>query len=173
MNTHNSLIYKSIINYVELESPEFAILLKGQWGVGKTTFIEKILAQLNKKYIYISLNGICSVSQLYDLLCESIYLDGLMDKPSQGKVNIRALSKNVCLGIFKYLKIDFDPKKILESFNLTEDKLLVFDDVERSSVPLESIFGFINQFVEHKENHVILIANEEEIINNKNSENNI
>jgi hypothetical protein len=173
MNIHNSLIYESITNYIKLEAPEFAILLKGKWGIGKTTFISKILANLDKQYIYMSLNGVSSVSELYDLLFESCFIDKLEDDASSSIVNIRAFSKNIIRGFSKYLKLDIDSEKILESFKLTRDKLLVFDDIERFSMPLESIFGFINQFVEHKENHVILIANEEEIIKAKNSEDNV
>ena len=48
-------------------APGFAILLKGKWGCGKTWFINKYrekLKQETKKYLYVSLYGMTSFSEM-------------------------------------------------------------------------------------------------------------
>ncbi|WP_161938126.1 P-loop NTPase fold protein [Mastigocoleus testarum] len=50
-------------------SPKLAVLLKGEWGCGKTWFInqyrEKLKSQ-NKKSLYVSLYGVNSYSEIED-----------------------------------------------------------------------------------------------------------
>ena len=44
-----------------------------------------------------------------------------------------------------------------------EAKVLVFDDLERSAMPLVDALGLINGFVEHGDHKVIVIANQKEV----------
>jgi len=41
-----------------------------------------------------------------------------------------------------------------------DERILIFDDLERCKIDLRDIFGYINQFVEHHNLKVIIIANE-------------
>lgn len=41
--------------------------------------------------------------------------------------------------------------------------VIVFDDLERCTIGIEEILGYINTFVEHNKNKVIIVANQEEI----------
>lgn len=41
--------------------------------------------------------------------------------------------------------------------------IFVFDDLERCDCPLNEVFGFLNELVEHESTKVILIANEKEL----------
>ena len=41
--------------------------------------------------------------------------------------------------------------------------IFVFDDLERCDCPLNEIFGFLNELVEHENTKVIIIANEKEL----------
>lgn len=55
-----------VINYQEIEQPDYAILLNGNWGSGKTHYINKFIDDLQKAYtdynfVYFSLNGITSI----------------------------------------------------------------------------------------------------------------
>lgn len=43
-------------------------------------------------------------------------------------------------------------------------KKIIFDDLERCSIVIPNILGYINQFVENNGLKVIVIANEDEII---------
>lgn len=44
-----------------------------------------------------------------------------------------------------------------------EDHVIVFDDLERCSCDVNTVMGYINNFVEHSNAFVIVVANEEEI----------
>ena len=48
--------------------PEYAVLLKGDWGTGKTWFIKKILKNLKdknlEKHLYVSLYGVSSYNEI-------------------------------------------------------------------------------------------------------------
>ena len=73
------------------------------------------------------------------------------------------------------LKIDLDDDKKDDSLNLkipdfkpedllnTKDYILIFDDLERCSINIINLLGYINFFVEHQSYKVILIANEKEL----------
>ena len=50
-------------------------------------------------------------------------------------------------------KIEFDTSKII----------IIFDDLERTSVEINNVLGLINLFVENKKMKVIIVANEDEI----------
>ena len=53
-------------------------------------------------------------------------------------------------------------KKSLSSLN-AKGNILIFDDLERCSINIVDLLGYINNFVEHQSYKVILIANEEEL----------
>jgi len=52
---------------------------------------------------------------------------------------------------------------IPEKFNDSNFSFLIFDDLERCSISIENILGYINGFVESQDLKVVIIANEEEI----------
>lgn len=54
---------------------------------------------------------------------------------------------------------DLKPEDLLN----TKDYILIFDDLERCSINIINLLGYINFFVEHQSYKVILIANEEEL----------
>ena len=59
---------------------------------------------------------------------------------------------------FKVPEID-----IAEYLTKTEGLVLVFDDLERASMDIEALLGYINYYVEHQGYKVIIIANEKEL----------
>ena len=65
MKCNEEQIIKTIKNYIEMENCNYAILIDGQWGTGKTFFVKNILMPIinendekNKKAIYVSTYGI-------------------------------------------------------------------------------------------------------------------
>ena len=50
----NKNINKYINHYLTISSPNFAVLLKGKWGCGKTYFIKNIIKTINDKLLYIN-----------------------------------------------------------------------------------------------------------------------
>ncbi len=167
---------ESILDYVRADYTDYAIMINGEWGSGKTYFwnnkIRKKIdtMKLNgKQYttIYMSLYGI---SNLEDI-SKKIFIETtqLMDK------NLRKyMNNNKQTSIPEYTKTGLDMANLFgiskngERFNYgdffsTDDKLLCFDDLERANVDVIDILGYINNFVEHDHIKTIIICNEKEL----------
>ena len=164
---------KEFLNYyIELPNPQYAVLLKGKWGSGKTHFINEYKNELNKnkqKYIYVSLYGITSYDEIETKFLEAIH-PTLYNKKTifAGKIAKQLLKATLKIDLdgdkkdddSMSLKIpDFKPEDLLN----TRDYILIFDDLERCSINIINLLGYINFFVEHQSYKVILIANEEEL----------
>ncbi len=168
----NKHINEFLDYYIKLENPQYAVLLKGKWGSGKTHFINEYKKELDKnkqKYIYVSLYGVNTYDEIETKFLEAIY-PRLYNKKTifAGKIAKQLLKAT--------LKIDWDddgkadgnvniqiPNFKLEDLLNTKDYILIFDDLERCSINIINLLGYINFFVEHQSYKVILIANEEEL----------
>ena len=169
-------LVESILDYVRADYTDYAIMINGEWGSGKTYFwnnkiknkIESL--QLNgKKYttIYMSLYGI---SNLEDI-SKKIFIETtqLMDKnmkkymDTHDKTNIPEYAKTG-LDMAHLFGVTQNGDKIdYETFFSTDNKVLCFDDLERANVDVIDILGYINNFVEHDHIKTILICNEKEL----------
>ena len=161
-------LIKEIKKYIANDRINYAVLIDGEWGSGKTYFIkEELIPALNndiiqndnnlsseiKKPIYISLYGIDSLNSI----SEQIYLQ-LLGKGT----------KIVSLGYsaLKALKPDLNYSEIISKINDNVDLnnyFLIFDDLERINLDINMCLAYINSFVEHNKIKVIIIANEKEI----------
>ncbi len=157
-------------------SPGFALLLKGEWGCGKTWFINKYLKKLKQKKqksLYVSLYGMTSFSEIEDAFFQQLH----PVLSSKGMAVTGKILKGVLKGT---LKIDLDGDKKddgsvtlgIPDINLpdylknTDKSILVFDDLERCQIGIGNLLGYINSFVEHQGLKVILVANEEKLLKN-------
>ena len=169
-------LVESILDYVRSDYTDYAIMINGEWGSGKTHFwnnkirkkIESL--QLNgKRYttIYMSLYGISNLEEI----SKKIFIETtqLMDK------NLRKfMITNVQTTIPEYSKTGIDMSNFFgvtqngdkvnyAEFFSTDDKVLCFDDLERANVDVIDILGYINNFVEHDHIKTIIICNEKEL----------
>lgn len=164
----NDHIQKYLDYYTSLNiAPGFAILLRGEWGCGKSWFMKKYIAD-DERYIYVSLNGISTIQEINEDIFRQLH-------PVLGSKGMKIAGK-ILKGLIKTtIKVDFGHEQatinptipdldLLEQFKKIENKILIFDDLERCSIPIHNTLGYINQFVESNELKVILIANETEII---------
>lgn len=175
MNAPNLHIEEFLKYYYSFkQEPGYAVLLKGKWGTGKTWFINQTLnslAQEGGKYLYVSLYGITSFEEIEDEFFKQLH--PLLSSKSM------ALTGKIAKGLLKAtLKIDLDgdgkadgsvsaqaPELNLPDYlTNTSGFVIVFDDLERASINLESLLGYINHYVEHQGYKVIIVANEEEIL---------
>lgn len=177
-------ILDEIYKYIGNGNARYAIMITGEWGSGKTYLydefleeeINKVIAGKDEKTVsaYISLYGIKTVEQLSKelltnyLLKAKLYVDetkGKIYKVTSGIVGVvsKAFSLSISAGGGD-TSVDFS--KIIEGIGEKIDIKRMFiclDDLERCSIPINELFGFINNLVEHCECKVLLLADEENI----------
>jgi hypothetical protein len=162
-----------IKHYLDEDKTNTAIMLTGEWGSGKTYYIEKALApflQEEKKHrcVVISLYGLESLADI----SKSIYMELRMkalDKDTEALATGKLVAKTIAKGVAGFFGIDVnmsedDLQKMYSSVDLSE-KLLVLEDVERSSIELPQLLGYVNNLVERDGVKVLLVANENQILN--------
>lgn len=175
----NSHIEEYLDYYCGLShAPGFAILLKGEWGCGKTWFINKYREKLKKneqKFLYVSLYGMTSFAEIEKSFFQQLH-------PVLSSKGM-AITGKIFQGLLKTsLKIDLNsdgkddgsvslqiPKIDLpESFKNADNSILIFDDLERCQIDISNLLGYINYFVEHQGLKAILVANEEKLLDKNN-----
>lgn len=155
---------KLMIPYLRLDKVDYAIMINGDWGEGKTYYWNNVLAKQLRdagfRTVYISLFGIADVDGLKDAI-----KDGLHPYRKHPLTRVMSdLGKNILsfLGI-EWTREDTD-MLITSTGNLDWARIVFcFDDVERASGDLQELLGYINDIVEHHSSHVFLIAAENKI----------
>ena len=169
-------LVESILDYVRADYTDYAIMINGEWGSGKTYFwnnkIRKKIDNMRlngKQYttIYMSLYGISNLEEI----SKKIFIETtqLMDKNLR-----RYMEQNGQTTIPEYAKTGIDMANLFGisqnedkvnygEFFSTDDKVLCFDDLERANVDVIDILGYINNFVEHDHIKTIIICNEKEL----------
>lgn len=174
-----------ILNYLDNDKTKNAIMLSAPWGAGKSYYIENFLKPfINEKKekracIIISLYGLKSTKEI----SKAIYLDirclslENTEKEKKGematKIDVygKAVAKKFGQALIKRLVGDIDLslnisdkdlQRIYESVDLS-DRLIVFEDLERSEIDILTLLGFVNDLVEHDGAKVLLVANESEL----------
>ncbi len=169
-------LVESILDYIRSDYTDYAIMINGEWGSGKTYFwnnkikpkIESM--QLNgKRYtaIYMSLYGISNLEEI----SKKIFIETtqLMDRNLKKFMDTSGVSTipeyaKTGLDMANFFGVTQNGDKIdYAEFFSTDDKVLCFDDLERANVDVIDILGYINNFVEHDHIKTIIICNEKEL----------
>lgn len=158
------------VNLPDSHAPGYAVMVGGEWGAGKTFLVKRALEAAQVKYLYVSLYGMSSVEEVGDALFQQLH-------PLLASKAMRVASK-FGKGLLRgSIRLDLDGDGTsegtlspqLSALSLSRDfknageRVLVFDDVERSQIPLAVVLGYINSFVEHEDCKAIVIAHEDEI----------
>jgi len=175
-----------ILEYVKKHSYNYALLIDGEWGCGKTYFIkntvipeiEKIPIKTpeqedsatengeepkTKEVIYASLYGIKSIDDIAQQIMQIL---------AEKKLNIKGkwlaglkFSAEIIEKIFSSNEgaTNQIAGASIQFVSDWENYVMIFDDLERTHLPINEVFGYINQFVEQNNATVILVANEKEI----------
>jgi len=169
-------LVESILDYIRSDYTDYAIMINGEWGSGKTYFwnnkIRNKIENMHingKQYttIYMSLYGISNLEEI----SKKIFIETtqLMDKNLK-----KFMNNNNQTTIPEYAKTGLDMANFFgvtqsgdkinyADFFSTDDKILCFDDLERANVDVIDILGYINNFVEHDHIKTIIICNEKEL----------
>jgi len=189
----NNLNIKSLLTVIQSYAIErktdYAILLNGSWGSGKTYFVKETLKnkldgikvevegkEKTLKVLYISLFGINNTTEIDKKIFLAL-LPSISDKYSEagtamGKVFIEKVSTfinwytttdyatEVSSSFLDVIsKIDFTTLK-----NYNNSHFIIFDDLERVKESLiQETLGYINNFTEHENTKILIIADEKEL----------
>ena len=154
-------------DYIASEHPDFAVMLTGEWGSGKTYLIEDYIKRNLKtedgksSAIYVSLNGISGVNRITAAILGSMNRF-LRSKLFKGAIacgvaaasTFTNASKDDVLGLF-------DSGLALLKVNA---KLVVLDDLERCALPFDEVLGYVANLL-HDGVRVLLVGSEEELRN--------
>jgi predicted nucleic-acid-binding protein len=179
----NDHIEKYCIEYIESEfDPQFAILIKGEWGCGKTFFINKLISRYKKtgqkiksnEIIYVSLFGIGQISEIDDRLFQKMhpvfssgqfkFATGIFNSLIKEGINISSA------GTINIPGVEITPPKKIKSKEL-EKKLIIIDDIERTSLCPSQIFGYFSEYLYQLNMKLIFIGHEEIISGNDEANN--
>ncbi|WP_274882999.1 P-loop NTPase fold protein [Vibrio harveyi] len=174
----NEAVTDNLNNYLGLEKPEYAFLVSGGWGVGKTSFVKNYFEEIekkegkNNKLVWISLFGLKNCTDIDQAIFQSLH-------PILGSKFAR-LSKNVFKGALSLgFKVDLDGDETSESVKASlngdglimsmlgdnyDNIIIVFDDLERTGIDKKELLGYINKIVEEYDIKVIIIANEDKLL---------
>lgn len=176
-------ITAEIMSYVKNRIYNYAVLIDGDWGTGKTYFIQKsIIPTLEGSGympIYISLYGVNSTDTVSQKIALSILTNKLpSDKRTVAKQCLPAIGSfvlpigqtllnatgiSILEPLFKSPVEDIPWDTIFKKFNDSRKRIFIFDDLERCSLPINEILGYINSLVEHESEKVLIVANQQAI----------
>lgn len=148
--------------------PFYALQIDAPWGSGKTHFITNYLESRfpekpgeDRPYLHITLFGARSIDEIDRQVTGQLFGSGGRET---GAIVASALAAGAA-----WLKADklvtevagkIGAKAVKTALDRIKNGMIIFDDVERCSMPLKDALGYINQFVERNKFKVILISNE-------------
>lgn len=168
-------IEQVVDRYLQEKDTDYAIMITGKWGCGKTYYVQNDLKNLiesksntntqkkiKRKMVYISLYGLSCIDDLPQTVFRQTHkfvnnkiikaaatvAEGAADYFGAGKDNVRQL--------------------VMDFYDVKNDKVLVFDDLERinyDKINIKEVLGAINQYAEVKKLKVIIISDESKIDN--------
>lgn len=175
-------ICEVIREYAQESTYQYAVMIDGEWGCGKTYLIENKIKKLFDEgepcagltYIYVSLYGIASVEAL-SAAVTAAYFSAII--PRTGNI----LNLLTAFGLPAFQIIEHTGfaltagmkriSKLLRDKHVELEKcFFVFDDLERCRMPGIDVLGYINRLMEHNKCKVLIVANERECTEDKESQ---
>lgn len=161
-------------------SPGFAVLIKGDWGSGKTWFINQYIKhkkEKGKKFLSVSLYGIKDFKEIEESFFKQLH-PVLASKGMKlaGQIIKGLIKTTISIDLDKNGSEDFKLNSDLKDINIpgyfdnVDSRIIILDDLERCSMEIPTILGYINQLVEVLGLKVIILANEEEILKLQNGD---
>lgn len=147
---------RALESYVQSPPPGYALLLSGEWGVGKsyswTHFSDKLRSD-GFTVLTISAAGLALMEDLEQALLE-VSIEGV------GPAALREAGAIVGKALLRLVKVD--PKDIKLRAELASGKTVVcIDDLERFSGKFSVLLGFVLNLLDRASVHCVLIADED------------
>ncbi|WP_165382977.1 P-loop NTPase fold protein [Acinetobacter sp. WCHAc060033] len=175
----NKHIEEYLDYYCDDSLNDYAVLINGSWGSGKTWFIRRVEEKLKqkgfKRVVYISLNGISKKDAIDDeIFCALHPILSHRATKFFGKIAAGLVKASTKIDLTDggekntSLSISIPNLDVNSALKDGEKLILIFDDLERCQMPIAEILGYINYFVEHTNSKAIILGNENEIKKNDN-----
>lgn len=183
----NENIVNFLNGYMLNPDPQYAVLLKGKWGCGKTHFINHWIDTYQKQEaedkvlepVYVSLYGLSETKQITTAINRVLYPILYGKAAKAGKTFLKFMSAIVLKCDVDWNKdgnSDFSMDLGLDALSIfkSEDEqvkkgnLLISDDLERCDIPMKKLLGYLNFFVEQCNCHLIVIGDEDKIAEGEN-----
>lgn len=184
-------------HYFQTRRPDYAIMISGKWGIGKTFFIRSYLRRIQWNIfrefpVFISLYGVENEEQIEQelvkkslLSCRTILCLLLLLIPLYFLKPLFPDLLTIIQRIGGENKIEFwgfiGPVLVVlaaylyKIFKLNWLNLLlgkrpiIFDDFERAKMNVSEMLAYLNRYVEHLHKHIVIVCNEEELDKNDES----
>lgn len=148
-------IVSKITHYLNTPGPSYALLLFGEWGVGKSFYwrnYRNTSFPAGKHDITFSVAGLMTLEELE----RALFLASVKDV---GPRLLKETGTVVGRAIFRWVNID--PNDIKLKADVRPEKTVIcIDDLERFGGNFQVLFGFIVSLLDDAGLHVILIADE-------------
>lgn len=159
--------------YLALQGTDYGVMIDGPWGSGKTHFLKTYLERRNAhvlagdplsprgRYWYASLAGVNNAEQVYEQFFAA----------EHGKA--RGIATEIVLRFGSYFSkktvgTPDDAAKIRRAMLDPRYRVLVFDDLERSGMPVLEALALVNSFAKDGVK-VIVVAHDDEIMSRERS----
>ncbi len=171
--------------YMRNPDPQYAVMLTGRWGCGKTFFVNQWLKTLEVsdedreeviylKPIYVSVYGMSTLAEIKTEIDRKVNPFYYSKTAKVLKTAAKFASKIVFktdLTVDEDREIKASASGSLDIMSLFESgseevkgtRFIVFDDIERTFIPMNILLGFINFFVERCKFHVLIIGDESKL----------
>lgn len=174
LKRNNQHIVDYLDAYRRMGNVDFAVMITGPWGSGKTEFVKSWTDSLKRidnddqpDYLSVSLNGVLSLNDIDSLLFRAAH-------PVLGGKSARFAGK-VLGAIASGIKLTAggSDSKVSGEFMVSELKgfsfdkwigdapLLVFDDLERCCIDIESLMGYFDDLLKNGKKLVLICAEDE------------
>ena len=144
-----------LAHYKQCDAPGYAVLVTGDWGVGKTYQVKRILNE--KEVYYISLFGLQTAEDVHSEVFT------LMDPEPARAIRLFSRLEEAARdvgGLPSLLGLVPGMLRAAVRQEIKSDKIIVFDDLERCGLKIKDILGLVNLYVEHHKCSVIVIAHD-------------
>lgn len=139
--------------------PPFAVMIEGKWGSGKTHFIKSLITDGTLPHaVYVSLHGMSSREDLERSIIMAV-------NPVITNKKAQAFAKIIGGGMKVFR---FDPALTMKDmFDIPSNRVFVFDDIERSTIPVSDSLALISQLMTEVESRSIILSHEGKIADPK------